>query len=261
VEKVTQSVLTALRIIERVSLEQPVRVSDLARSLNLPKSSTHRVLSTLASAGWLRQDSRGEWALALRCAAVGHRVGAESALRDVARPVLERLSSSTHDHVRLWLVEDEGFAIIDTVDGDHAVRPVEIEMGTHIPMHATAVGKAVLASWPDHRVDGFLHQPLQRFTAKTITDPDVLRAEIGRVRSRGYAEVRNEAQVDVCGVAAVFPLPSDRHGALALTFPNHRLDDVSLATFGEKISYAARSLEGSVHGSPALNDRLGRAFA
>jgi IclR family acetate operon transcriptional repressor len=251
VEKATQSVLTALRVIEQVSLEQPVRVSDLARSLDLPKSSTHRVLSTLASAGWLRQDSRGEWALALRCAAIGRRVGAESALRDVARPALEDLSSSTHENARLWLVEDEAFAIIDSVDGDHAVRPVEIEMGTHIPMHATAVGKAVLASWPDHRVDGFLSRPLQRFTAETITDPDVLRSEIGRARLCGYAEVCNEAQIDVCGVAAVFRLPSDRRGALALTFPHHRLNDVSFANFGELIARAVRTLEHSVHGSAA----------
>jgi IclR family transcriptional regulator, acetate operon repressor len=248
-EKATQSVLTALRVVEQVSVDQPARLGDLARSLGLPKTTIHRVLNTLNEAGWLRQDQQGCWLLSLRCATIGHRVTEQSSLKALAEPALRELVIATGENVRLWLAEDETLAVIDSRDGDHAVRPIEPPAHTDLPLHAMAVGKAVLASWPEHNLERWLAKPLQAITRHTITSPDLLRAELAKVRSCGYAEVRSEGAIDVGGVAAAFRIPGDRLGALAVSYPVHRASTASVASFGDLVSQVAQSLEQVSRGS------------
>jgi IclR family acetate operon transcriptional repressor len=252
VEKATQSVLTALRVIEQVSVDQPARLGDLARSLKLPKTTTHRLLNTLNDAGWLRQDPQGSWLLSLRCATIGQRVIERAALKALAGPALQELAGATHENVRLWLAEGEALAVIDSLDGDHAVRPVEPSAHAGLPLHAMAVGKAVLASWPEHDLARWLGQPLPAITPHTVTSPDLLRAELAQVRSRGYAEVRSEGAVDVGGVAAAFRLPGDRLGVLAVSYPVHRAGAASAASYGELVSRAAGSLQETASGSASV---------
>jgi IclR family acetate operon transcriptional repressor len=258
-EKATQSVLTALRIIEQVSVDQPARLGDLARSLGLPKTTAHRLLNTLNDAGWLRQDSHGSWLLSLRCATIGQRVTEQAALKALAGPALQELALATRENVRLWLAEGEALAVIDSRDGDHAVRPVEPRARISLPLHAMAVGKAVLASWPEHDVDRWLGKPLLAITPRTITSPGLLLAELAQVRSRGYAEVRSEGAMDVGGVAAAFRLPGDRLGALAVTYPVHRASAASVASYGDLVSRAARSLQEAASGTASTTSPRDRA--
>ena len=248
-EKATQSVLTALRVVEQVSVDQPARLGELARSLALSKTTAHRMLNTLSDAGWLRQDGQGSWLLSLRCATVGERVAEQPALKASADSALQELVLATGENVRLWLAEGETLAVVDSRDGVHAVRPVELPARVDAPLHAMAVGKAVLAAWPEHDVDRWLSRPLLALTPNTITDPDVLRAELVQVRSLGYAEVRGEGAVDVGGVASAFRLPSDRLCALAVSYPVHRASPASVASYGDVLSQVARSLEMTVSGS------------
>jgi len=247
-EKATQSVLTALRIIEQVSVDQPARLGDLVRTLGLPKTTVHRTLKTLDDAGWLRLDSQGSWLLSLRCATIGQRVSEQAALQALAEPVLGELVAATGENVRLWLAEGETLAVIDSRDGDHAVRPVDPPTHTDLPLHAMAVGKVVLASWSELELDRWLAKPLQAITSHTITNPDLLRAELIEVRSRGYAEVRGEGAEDVGGVAAAFGLPGDRLGTLAVSYPVHRTSANSAASYGDLVSRAAQSLEKATGG-------------
>jgi IclR family transcriptional regulator, acetate operon repressor len=255
VEKATQSVLTALRVVERVSVDQPARLGDLARSLGMAKTTTHRVLNTLSASGWLRQDPQGSWLLSLRCASIGQRVAEQPALRALAGPALAELATATRENVRVWLAEGRALVVVDSRDGDHAVRPVELPPQADVPLHAMAVGKALLALWPEHEVDRWLAQPLLALTSHTITDPMAIRAEITTVRSRGYAEVSGEGADDVGGVAAAFRLPNDRLGALAVSYPVHRASGESVATFGNLVAHAARSLEQAANAGATTPER------
>jgi DNA-binding IclR family transcriptional regulator len=248
-EKATQSVMTALRVIEQVSVDQPARLGTLVRALGLPKTTVHRMLNTLDDAGWLRQDAEGSWFLSLRCATIGQRVSEQAALRALAEPALRELVTATGENVRLWLAEGETLAVIDSRDGDHAVRPVDPPTRTDLPLHAMAVGKVVLASWSDLEVERWLAaKPLRANTPHTITSPDLLWAELIQVRSRGYAEVRSEGAEDVGGVAAAFSLPGARLGALAVTYPVHRTSAPSAASYGSLVSRAAQTLEKAAGG-------------
>jgi len=241
--KPTNSIVNALRVIERVSLDQPIGISDLARALELPKTTVHRMLNTLSASGWARQDTRGGWSLSLRAAAIGRRVLDGPSIAALARPVMEDLSMDTGETVRLWLVEGSTVLLAENVEGSHAVRPVVMEMSAHVPMHATAVGKAVLASWPEPQLDRYLESPIAAMTDETITEPAELRRQLEAVRSLGYASAWNEAHPGVGGVAAIFTLPNDRSAALAVTFPTHRLTDELVARFGSLVLDAVRRIE------------------
>jgi IclR family acetate operon transcriptional repressor len=231
--KPTSSVVTALRVIERVSLDQPIGVTELARALGLPKTSAHRMLTTLATAGWARQGEDGAWSLTLRAAVVGRRVQIGPAARAAAHPIMEELSVKTNETVRLWLIDGDSFVIAEELEGTQAVRPVVPEMSSNVPLHTTAVGKAVLASLPTEDFEAYLSHPLVSLTELTITDPEVLREHIASARARGYAQAWNEAQVGVGGVAALLALPGAQQAALAVTFPTHRLTDELVTQFGD----------------------------
>ena len=195
----------------------------------MPKSRTYRILETLRGEGWLRQDAQGGWALALRCATIGNRVGNETSLRAAARSALEELSAATHESVRLWLIEGESMAMLDNIESDQVVRTVVPDSGPRFPLHASAVGKAVLAEWPDFELNRYLSEPLRSLTPSTITDESVLREQIDRIRATGYAEASSEGFVDIGGVAATIRLNADQIAALSITYPMHRVR-VSVAT-------------------------------
>jgi len=238
----TQSVLNALRVVEQVSIDGAAGVSDLARRLELPKSTVQRTLATLRTAGWLRQDARSRWALTLRCAMIGRGVVREHDVRAVAHPVAVELRDRTHETVRSFLIEGDRVVLLESVESNQAVRPVESELPGAIPMHATAVGKAALAAMTEVQLERVLTRPLVAMTPKTITDPADLRADIEATRRRGWGQVREELYLDVGGVAAVAALSDDVRVGMGVSFPLHRTSEQTVATYGPMVRDATQRI-------------------
>jgi len=232
------NVLTVLDVLEAVSTRQPVGVSELARSMELPKSTVQRSLETLRVAGWLRQGAGG-WSLSLKPAVIGQRAGNEWSLRDAAQPVLNDLRHETGETVRLWLRDGNDAVLIETIESAKTVRAIA-PVGSRIGLHASSAGKAILAALPDDELDRFLAGELRAYTDRTIVDPAQLRAALAKVRSRGYAQSNSEANADVGGVAAPILSPDKRPvAALGVVLPMHRLDATLAARFGTLVRTAA----------------------
>jgi IclR family acetate operon transcriptional repressor len=231
----TQSVRTALRVIERVSLDGSVGVSELARRLDLPKSTVQRTLSTLRSAGWLRQDTQSRWALTLRCASIGRSVVREYDVRVVADPIAAELRDRTHETVRYFLIEGDSLVLLGTAESDLAVRPFETELAGVNVLHAAAVGRAALATMPTDQMERMLERPLAQITEKTLTDPVALRAEIDATRKRGWGQAREDLSLDVGGVGAVAPLHDDVLVGIGVNYPLHRTPARTVAAYGRMV--------------------------
>jgi IclR family acetate operon transcriptional repressor len=225
------SVATALTVLEELSLSEGVGVSQLARQLDLPKSTVQRTLLTLKGTGWVRRDANARWGLTLRCAVVGQRVMSRTTLSEVVRPIIVELRDETHETVRCFLIETMNIVLLDVADSDQAVRAVEEELPNSVPLHATAIGKAALALRPDE-LAALLKKPLQGVTRKTITDPDVLLQDIEQVRRRGWAQMREEMHLDVGGVAAVSDLTSGVMIGMGVTYPMHRASEGKTESYG-----------------------------
>jgi IclR family transcriptional regulator, acetate operon repressor len=254
------NVLKTLTVCEAVSVHQPIGVRDLAREIDMPKSTVQRALETLLAAGWLVRSEGGRWSLSLRCALIGGRAGQAAALRDLARPAMERLREITDESVRLWARDGDRIVLLENMESRQAVRSVLQPGGITIPLHASAAGKAMLARLPEHEVDELLAQPLAALTPQTITDPAVLREQLRAIRRKGYAETHREAWKDVGAVAAAIHDPSGRPvAAIALALPMHRLTQQLTRRYGKAVAAAAEALStelaGTVDGSSGTRSR------
>lgn len=237
------NVLTAFRVLEAVSDHQPVGVSELSRVLDVPKTTVQRALETLKVGGWLNRSDEGAWTLSLRCAVVGRRAGQRGALRELARPVMLRLSQATEEEVRLWLPQGHTMVLVESFDSTQAVRFVHpATFSGTLPMHASAAGKAVLAHLPDAEVDALLTPPLRGLTPATVVDPDELQALLPLIRKRGYAEAHDESIADVGDIAAAITAEDRPVAAIALNMPRHRLTKQRTTRFGRLLVDAVAEL-------------------
>jgi IclR family acetate operon transcriptional repressor len=237
------SVATALIVLEELSLAGEVGVSQLARQLDLPKSTVQRTLLTLKAAGWARQDNHARWSLTLRCAVISQRVMSRTTLTEVVRPLLMELRDQTHETVRCYLIEAMNIVLLDMAESELAVRAVEENIPNVVALHATAIGKAALAARPDE-LALLLRAPLDPVTPKTITEPAALRREVEQARGQGWAEMREEMHLDVGGVAAVAQLSADVMIGVGVTYPLHRASKAKTASYGRLVrDYADRAAQ------------------
>ncbi|WP_225728832.1 MULTISPECIES: IclR family transcriptional regulator [unclassified Nocardia] len=242
--KALRNVLNTLRVLEEVAARQPVGVGELARVLDMPKSSVQRALVTLDTAGWIRPAS-GEvtrWVLTTKALAVGGRAGGDLGLRGAALPIMEDLRRRTGETIHLTVPEDGKMVLIERLETDKPVR-TNMALGHSLPLHASANGKAVLAYGDPETVRRLLAAELPRYTDTTVTDPDQLRAELAAIRTRGFAVNRGEWRSDVGAVAAAVLTPDATPiASLSVNIPIGRLTPDSEPTFGAAVHEAAQTL-------------------
>ncbi|MEV8020243.1 IclR family transcriptional regulator [Streptomyces sp. NPDC086554] len=236
-----QSVLNALRVLEEVAARQPVGVADLARALELPKSSAQRALRTLHTAGWIR-PAGGEvtrWALTTKALQVGRLATGELSLRDVAVPIMEELRRRTDETVHLTVPDGESVVLIERLETSKPVRII-LALGTRLPIHASANGKAVLASRSTEAIERQLAAGLDEFTGTTITDRKALLAELALIRERGYATNCGEWRTDVSAVAApVLDGAGSPVASISVNMPTSRMTEESSVAHGLLVSETA----------------------
>ncbi|AYF76475.1 IclR family transcriptional regulator [Nocardia yunnanensis] len=239
-----RNVLNTLRVLEEVAARQPIGVGELARVLELPKSTVQRALVTLDTAGWIR-PATGEvtrWVITTKALAVGGSAGGDLGLRGAALPVLEDLRRSTGETVHLTIPENGKMVLIERLETDKPVR-TSMALGHALPLHASANGKAVLAHTPPESLRRLLRDDLPRYTDTTITDPDALRAELNRIRAQGFAVNRGEWRSDVGAVAAaVLSSEGQPVASLSVNLPIGRLTPDTEPGFGAAVTAAARTL-------------------
>ena len=239
-----RNVLNTLRVLEEVASRQPIGVGELARALDMPKSSVQRALVTLHTAGWIRPAS-GEvtrWVLTTKALAVGGRASGDLDLRGAALPVMEDLRRHTEETIHLTVAEGGKMVLIERLETDKPVR-TSMALGHALPVHASANGKAVLANSSPEVINQLLADDLPRYTDTTVTDPDQLRAELAAIRGRGFAVNRGEWRSDVgCVAAAVMGGHEKPIATLSVNIPISRLTEESEAAFGAALSEAASSL-------------------
>ncbi|MEU6765157.1 IclR family transcriptional regulator [Streptomyces sp. NPDC046853] len=261
-----QSVLNALRVLEEVAARQPIGVADLARGLELPKSSAQRALRTLHEAGWIR-PAGGEvtrWVVTTKALQVGRRATGELSLRDVAVPLMEELRRRIDETVHLTVPDGDRVVLIERLETTKPVRII-LALGTQLPIHASANGKAVLAASPAQTVERQLDLGLEGFTGSTITDKERLLVELARIRERGYATNGGEWRDDVSAVAAaVWDESGTPVASISVNMPTSRMTPEAGAEYGALVSETARQVSAALGhqrqggaGGPAAGPAIG----
>jgi DNA-binding IclR family transcriptional regulator len=206
-------------------------LSEIAARSGLPLTTAHRLLGELTAWGALARRSDGRYEIGRRLWELGLLAPVQLELRQVAAPFLLDVHTATRDTVHLAVREDLSALYVERISGRESV-PVVSQVGTRLPLHATGVGKVLLAWAPDDVIERALRAPA-RPTRHTVVEPGRLHRELAEVRRRGYARTAEEMSLGASSVAV--PVTVERAGtpvvvgALGIVVPSHRRDPARLA--------------------------------
>jgi DNA-binding IclR family transcriptional regulator len=177
-------------------------LGDLSRITGLPVSTTYRLASELVGWGGLeRADGGTGYRIGMRLWELGALAPRGATLRELAQPFMQDLYAATGENVHLAVLDGQEALYIDTVSGRTAV-PVRSRRGGRLPLHATGVGKALLAHAPEPLFEDLCSAGLRRHTAHTVTSPGQLRQELAEVRRTGIGYAKDEMSVGSQSAAA-----------------------------------------------------------
>lgn len=177
-------------------------VTEIAQALGLSKAVVHRALSSFRAKGFVELDELSRrYRLGPGVLHLGRSFLERIDIHTLARPVIERLSEETGETSTVSIRTGFTRVYIDQVTPERDVKMV-VQLGRPWPLHAGASSKAFLAFLPPDVIDQYLSGALERLTPRTITSSRVLRAELARIRRRGYAESTGERLTGAAAVAA-----------------------------------------------------------
>lgn len=185
------------------ALTEERSTSGIARRTGLPVSTVHRILQDLVAVGWARDDGNRGYLLGARLLALAGRATDQASLVRVAHPTLQELSERTGHAVHFAVRTGDEAVYLDKIEGSRAYA-MRSRVGLAIPLHCTAIGKAVLAALPDAEVRAVLERAgMPARTDRTITSPEAMLAHLELVRQRGYSvdDEENELSTRCIGAA------------------------------------------------------------
>lgn len=196
-------------------------LSEISRRADLPLSTTHRLCAELADWGALRRDDEGRFALGRRMWELGLLAPIQVEVRQIASPFLSDIFAATQATVHLAVREDLTALCLERLSGNSSV-PVVSGVGSKLPLHATAVGKVLLAHAPDVVIARALRN-LSRETPYTVVAPGILKAQLAEVRAHGYARTDEEMSLGACSVAVpIVDGAGNVQAALGIVVPSLR---------------------------------------
>jgi DNA-binding IclR family transcriptional regulator len=176
-------------------------LSEIARAIDVPLSTAHRLIAELCAWGGLERDEDGRYRIGLRLWELGALAPRALGLREAALPFMEDLYEVTHENVQLAVRDDLDVVFVERFAARSAV-PVLTEVGGRFPLAPTGVGLVLLAAAPAEVQERVLARPLRRYTPWTITDPAQLRRVLADVRRSGVAISDRQVTADAVSVAA-----------------------------------------------------------
>ncbi|MEU7859507.1 IclR family transcriptional regulator C-terminal domain-containing protein [Nonomuraea sp. NPDC049141] len=196
-----QSLARGLAVIRAFSATAPeLTLSEVARATDLSRAAARRFLLTLADLGYVRSDGR-LFSLTPRVLELGYAYLSSLSLPEVADPHLERLAAEVHESASVAVLDGADVVYVARVATARIMR-VTINIGTRFPAYCTSMGRVLLAALSPERLDAYLGSAeLRGLTARTITQPAALRAELDRVRARGWAMVDQELEEGLRSIA------------------------------------------------------------
>jgi sugar lactone lactonase YvrE/DNA-binding IclR family transcriptional regulator len=230
----------------------PPRFRDLQAATGLPKGTLARMLNTLVLFRLVRhEESDMTYRLGHRLFELAHHVWESFDMRGAAAPILDRLAEETRETAALVAIDNDEALYIDQRSRGGAFG-FRIEIGRRAPLHCTAGGKAMLAFAVPHKQRALLDGvALERFTARSLVEPDALAADLALAKARGYAISQEEHVAGVSSVAApVFDHTGAAVAAIGVFGPASRLTSDRLHTTGRDLMAAARQISGNIGATP-----------
>ncbi|PWW28421.1 IclR family transcriptional regulator [Cytobacillus oceanisediminis] len=232
-ENMVKSVSRALDIITLVSMKKGgLGVTEIAKQIDINKSSVYRILSTLVQYGYIEQDGEtGKYKLGYKFLEISSKLLESIDLRAEARPFLQELENETNEVIHLVVYDQGEVVYIEKLEGNETLR-MHSKVGKRAPMHCTSVGKAILAYLPSSVVLDILERKgMPVHTDKTITEKEEFLKELSQVRQKGFALDLEENEYGItCIAVPIFDHLGKVIAAVSISGPTMRMTDDRMNT-------------------------------
>ncbi|RQH02628.1 IclR family transcriptional regulator [Natrarchaeobius oligotrophus] len=218
-----QALEKGLTIIEALKEHESAGVSELATALDMPTSTVHVYLQTLKALGYVIAED-GTYRLSLRFLEIGSSVREQQKVFSAARQEMIDICHNTGETVGLGVLESEKRVQLWQIEGKNAIND-NINIGEYTHLHWTSLGKTLLASQDDDRIQAIVERHgLPKATENTITNAEELFAEVEAIRRRGYTLEDEERKVGIRSISVpITDSNNETVAALGITAPKNKM--------------------------------------
>ena len=235
----------ALAMLEAVSqASDGLSNAEISRKLNIPKSSASYILRTLEAQGYLTRDAEsGKYRVGLKILSLSRGALGGLDVRGVALPVMRHLTHQTGLTCHLAVLDGPEAVYIEKVEPEGFIR-MDTWVGRRMRVHATSVGKAIVAYIPQDRLEEILRKSgMEKRTPKTITTMPRLLKELEKVRAQGYAVDDEENNLGArCVGAPIFDERGSIEASLGLSGTTQQVSPQTMPRILEALKDAARHI-------------------
>ncbi|MAL78908.1 MAG: IclR family transcriptional regulator [Sneathiella sp.] len=230
-----QSLTRALSILNIIADAPPgLSLTAIAKSLSLPPSTAHRLLTTLQEERYVQYDrDSSRWQIAMRAFVTGNGFLVSRDLSTVARPYMRRLMELSGETVNLAIADGDKAIYLAQVESREMMR-VFSKPGNSVPLHCSGVGKAILMAMPEKDVGRIIEmRGLAKLTDKTIVEPERLHHELAEAKERGFALDDEEHAIGLrCVAALIYDEHAEPLAGLSISGPAARISRERMIELG-----------------------------
>ena len=255
-----QSLCRALSILNIIADDDHgMTMTDISQRAKLPLSTTHRLLTTLQHERYVRFDGEQSlWKMGVQAFIIGNAFVRSREIIATSRPFMMALMEKSGETTNL-AVADQGECIYLAQVECRQMMRVQAKPGSRVPIHSSAVGKAIMAAMPEDKGRKFIQmREFERATDKTVIDQAKLFREIEEVRASGYARDDEEHCVGLrCVASVIYDEFGNPMAAVSLSGPMARVGDERFPVLGAMVMETAAEITAAMGGKmPAHMKRM-----
>lgn len=197
-----KTVVKSMALLNLFLHEPCLTLSELVSLSGMPKTSVHRMVSSLEEMGFLNRDSSGVYSLGLVFLEFGQLVADRLDIRKIAKPVMEELCREVDEAVQLIMRDGNEAIYVEKIEGTQTVR-LYTAIGRRSPLYAGACARSILSFLPREEIETYIKQTeLISIGSGTITDPEKLLQEIDASVQNGYTVSYSELENYTAAIGA-----------------------------------------------------------
>ncbi|MCF6327361.1 MAG: IclR family transcriptional regulator [Devosiaceae bacterium] len=236
-----QALDRGLMLLVALTREGSVTLTDIALKVGMPPSSAHRVLITLQKHGFVEfNETTQEWAIGIEAFRVGNSYLERTNLVEMAQQVMRNLMEETGETANLAIGSDGQVVFVSQVETHNPIRAF-FRPGTRGHMHASGIGKALLADMSQTEVEKILQKTgLPEFTSNTLVSPDALFADLKKTANRRWSFDDEERYMGMrCVAASIYNSVGKAIAGISVSGPTIRFSDIEVDEIGPRVRRSA----------------------
>jgi len=245
-----QALERGLNLLAIIAEADGLSLTSIAQRAGIAPSTAHRILNTLKAGGFVHYDETHDgWLIGVQAFRIGSAFLRNRKMVDVGRSTVRKLMEASGETVNMAIEDDGHVVFVSQMECHQAIRAFN-RPGGRGPLHASSLGKAMMAAWSEDAIAQRLHRVgMPRLTAHTIVNPDALMQDLTLVRKRGWAiDDQEQSEGLRCVGSAIYNEHGEVVGAISISGPMVRVTDERLGELGPMVKRAAAEVTERIGG-------------